>query len=186
MTFFEYALFSFGSLFIIIDPIAAVPAFLAMTARESVRDRLRTARTACIVAVGIIAGFGFMGPSLFHILGITMPAFQIAAALVLLVSGCGEAIGAGGAATEGSGKIVEEKRTVAAFRMLAAHHGIEVVIKDASIDSLTVEADDNLLPLVETKVENDVAGAPYGALDNAQPNPGHSRRQATIQCERHE
>jgi len=85
VTFFEYALFSFGSLFIIIDPIAAVPAFLAMTARESVGDRLRTARTACIVAVGIIAGFGFMGPSLFRILGITMPAFQIAAALVLLL-----------------------------------------------------------------------------------------------------
>ena len=85
MTLFEYALFSFGSLFIIIDPIAAVPAFLAMTARESTADRLRTARMACIVAVGILAGFGLVGPSLFHILGITMPAFQIAAALVLLL-----------------------------------------------------------------------------------------------------
>lgn len=85
MTLFEYTLFSFGSLFIIIDPIAAVPAFLAMTARESVAGRLRTARTACIVAVGILAGFGFAGPSLFRILGITMPAFQIAAALVLLL-----------------------------------------------------------------------------------------------------
>lgn len=85
MTLFEYTLFSFGSLFIIIDPIAAVPAFLAMTARESVPDRLRTARTACIVAVGILAGFGMAGPALFRILGITMPAFQIAAALVLLL-----------------------------------------------------------------------------------------------------
>lgn len=85
MSLFEYALFSFGSLFIIIDPIAAVPAFLTMTARESVPGRLRTARTACIVAVGILAGFGLAGPSLFRILGITMPAFQIAAALVLLL-----------------------------------------------------------------------------------------------------
>lgn len=85
MSLFEYALFSFGSLFIIIDPIAAVPAFLTMTARESVPSRLRTARTACIVAVGILAGFGLAGPSLFRILGITMPAFQIAAALVLLL-----------------------------------------------------------------------------------------------------
>src|SRR6478609_9963534 len=85
VSLFEYALFSFGSLFIIIDPIAAVPAFLTMTARESVPGRLRTARTACIVAVGILAGFGLAGPSLFRILGITMPAFQIAAALVLLL-----------------------------------------------------------------------------------------------------
>ncbi|MGH7208970.1 MAG: hypothetical protein ACREIL_06275 [Nitrospiraceae bacterium] len=32
----EHASFSFGSLFLIVDPIAAVPAFLAMTARDSV------------------------------------------------------------------------------------------------------------------------------------------------------
>ena len=85
MTLFEYTLLSFGSLFIIVDPIAAVPAFLAMTVRNSVADRLRTARTACLVAVGILTGFGLAGPSLFRILGITMPAFQIAAALVLLL-----------------------------------------------------------------------------------------------------
>jgi multiple antibiotic resistance protein len=85
VTLFEYTLLSFGSLFIIVDPIAAVPAFLAMTVRDSVADRLRTARTACLVAVGILTCFGLAGPSLFRILGITMPAFQIAAALVLLL-----------------------------------------------------------------------------------------------------
>ena len=85
MTLVEYALFSFGSLFIIVDPIAAIPAFLAMTARESVADRLRTARMACMVAVGILTGFALLGPWLFRVFGITMPAFQIAAALVLLL-----------------------------------------------------------------------------------------------------
>jgi len=81
----EYALFAFGSLFVIVDPIAAVPAFLAMTARASIEERLRTARVACLVAVGLLAGFAFAGQSLFKILGITMPAFQVAAALVLLL-----------------------------------------------------------------------------------------------------
>src|SRR5688572_789824 len=81
----EYALFAFGSLFVIVDPIAAVPAFIAMTARESVEQRLRTARTACLVAVGLLTGFAFLGQSLFGVLGITMPAFQIAAGLVLLL-----------------------------------------------------------------------------------------------------
>lgn len=85
MTLVEYALFSFGSLFIIVDPIAAVPAFLAMTARESVADRLRTARMACMMAVAILTGFALLGPWLFRVFGITMPAFQIAAALVLLL-----------------------------------------------------------------------------------------------------
>ncbi|HJU06197.1 MAG TPA: MarC family protein [Nitrospiraceae bacterium] len=81
----EYALFAFGSLFVIVDPIAAVPAFLAMTARESVEQRLRTARVACLVSVGLLTGFAFLGQSLFSILGITMPAFQVAAGLVLLL-----------------------------------------------------------------------------------------------------
>jgi multiple antibiotic resistance protein len=81
----EYALFAFGSLFVIVDPIAAVPAFLAMTARESVEQRLQTARVACLVTVGLLTGFAFLGQSLFNILGITMPAFQVAAGLVLLL-----------------------------------------------------------------------------------------------------
>jgi multiple antibiotic resistance protein len=81
----EYALFAFGSLFVIVDPIAAVPAFVAMTARDSVRDRLRTARVACLVAVGLLTGFAFLGQPLFRLLGITMPAFQVAGGLVLLL-----------------------------------------------------------------------------------------------------
>lgn len=81
----EYALFAFGSLFVIVDPIAAVPAFLVMTARESITERLRTARVACSVAVGLLAGFALLGQPLFRMLGISLPAFQVAAALVLLL-----------------------------------------------------------------------------------------------------
>ena len=40
MTLIEYALFAFSSLFVIVDPIAVVPAFLAMTPRDSVGQRL--------------------------------------------------------------------------------------------------------------------------------------------------
>jgi multiple antibiotic resistance protein len=81
----EYALFAFGSLFVIVDPIAAVPAFLAMTARQTVAERLYTARTACLVAVGLLIGFALIGQSLFRVLGITMQAFQVAAGLVLIL-----------------------------------------------------------------------------------------------------
>ncbi len=56
---------------------------------------------------------------------------------------------------EGSGHVVTEKRPAAPFRKLAAEQGVEVLIDDAAGDSFTVEADDNLLPLVETKVENE-------------------------------
>ena len=85
MTLAEYALLAFSSLFVIVDPIAAVPAFLAMTARDSVSQRLRMERVASLVAVGILAGFALAGQTLLNLLGITVPAIQVAGALVLLL-----------------------------------------------------------------------------------------------------
>ncbi len=85
MTLTEYALFAFSSLFVIVDPIAAVPAFVAMTARDTVAQRLRMARVACLVMVGFLTGFALVGQTLFNLLGITLPAIQVAGALVLLL-----------------------------------------------------------------------------------------------------
>jgi hypothetical protein len=59
---------------------------------------------------------------------------------------------AGDDVTEGSGHEAEEKRPVAAFHGVAVEHGIEATFEDGSSGELTVEADDNLLPLIETKV----------------------------------
>ncbi len=85
MTLAEYALFSFGSLFLIVDPIAAVPAFLAMTAQDTVAQRGRMAQVACLVTVGILAAFAFVGQSIFRVLGVSLPALQAAGGLVLLL-----------------------------------------------------------------------------------------------------
>jgi multiple antibiotic resistance protein len=85
MTLTEYALFAFSSLFVIVDPVAAVPAFVAMTSRDTVSQRLRMARVACLVMVGLLTGFALVGQSLLHLLGITLPAIQVAGALVLLL-----------------------------------------------------------------------------------------------------
>ena len=74
MDLIEYGLFAFSSLFVIVDPIAAVPAFLAMTQRDSVAQRLRTARMACVVVVGFLTGFALLGQAIFKLLGITLPA----------------------------------------------------------------------------------------------------------------
>ncbi len=85
MTLTEYAVLAFSSLFVVVDPIATVPAFLAMTARDSIGQRLRMARTACLVAAGILTVFTLIGQWLFTLLGITLPAIQVAGALVLLL-----------------------------------------------------------------------------------------------------
>ena len=85
MTLTEYTVLAFSSLFVIVDPIATVPAFLAMTARDTIGQRLHMARVACLVAIGILAGFALAGQFLFSLLGITLPAVQVAGALVLLL-----------------------------------------------------------------------------------------------------
>ncbi len=82
----EYAFLTFGSLFAIVDPFAAVPPFLAMTARESSVARRRIARTACMTCAGVMGLFAALGPTIFKLFGITLPAFQIAGGLVLLLS----------------------------------------------------------------------------------------------------
>ena len=85
MTLTEYALFAFSSLFVIVDPVAAVPAFVAMTSHDTVAQRLRMARVACLAMVGLLTGFALVGQTLFNLLGITLPAIQVAGALVLLL-----------------------------------------------------------------------------------------------------
>ena len=85
MTLGEYLLLAFSSLFVIVDPIAIVPAFLAMTHDDAVERRIRTARVACLVAALVLMAFALGGPGLLEVLGITMPAFQIAGSILLLL-----------------------------------------------------------------------------------------------------
>ncbi len=81
----EYILLAASSLFVIIDPLAAVPAFLAMTPTDTPEQRIRMARLACCVTAGVLLAFAIAGKWIFKFLGITMPAFQLAASIVLLL-----------------------------------------------------------------------------------------------------
>ena len=85
MSLLEYSLLAASSLFVIVDPFAVIPAFIAMTPNDSPAERARMAKIACLVVAGVLLGFGFAGKWIFQFLGITMPAFQIAASIVLLL-----------------------------------------------------------------------------------------------------
>jgi len=74
-----------SSLFVIVDPLAVVPAFLAMTPNDTAEQRIRTARLACCVTAGVLLLFSVAGQLVFRVMGITMPAFQIAASILLLI-----------------------------------------------------------------------------------------------------
>ena len=81
----EFALLAFSSLFVIVDPIAVVPAFLGMTPHDTPAQRERMARLASLVMAGVLLTFALTGQLLFKLLGITLPAFQIAGSIVLLL-----------------------------------------------------------------------------------------------------
>ena len=81
----EFGLLAGGSLFAIVNPVAAVPAFLAMTEHDSPAERLRMARTACLTCAGILLSFAILGQTIFKVFGITLPSFQIAGGLILLL-----------------------------------------------------------------------------------------------------
>ena len=85
MSFPEYIFLAVSSLFVIVDPLAVVPAFLAMTPTDTPQQRIKMARLACCVSAGLLLAFAIAGKWIFKFLGITMPAFQLAASVVLLL-----------------------------------------------------------------------------------------------------
>jgi multiple antibiotic resistance protein len=80
-----FILLAFSSLFVIVDSIGTIPAFLAMTPSNTPEERARMARLACTVATGILLFFSLTGMTIFKVFGITLPAFQIAGSLLLLL-----------------------------------------------------------------------------------------------------
>jgi multiple antibiotic resistance protein len=80
----EFTLLAFSSLFAVLDPIAVVPAFIAMTATDTPAAKLRMARLACSVAAGVLVLFAAAGNLIFKVMGITLPAFQLAGSILLL------------------------------------------------------------------------------------------------------
>ncbi len=85
MTLPEYILLAASSLFVIVDPVATIPAFIAMTPNDTPAERIRMARLASFVMAGVLLAFAIAGKLIFKFLGLTMPAFQIAASIVLLL-----------------------------------------------------------------------------------------------------
>jgi multiple antibiotic resistance protein len=78
-----YAIASFASLFAIVDPFAALPVYLALTARETEPRRRLIAKRAAFTTFAVMALFGGTGQVLFHFFGISIAAFKIAGGLLL-------------------------------------------------------------------------------------------------------
>ena len=73
----------FPSLFSIVDPLAAVPIFLALAGSEDVAAQRRTAVRATVTATVILSLFALLGTHIFKFFGITIPAFKMAGGVLL-------------------------------------------------------------------------------------------------------
>ena len=81
----DFAVLSFTSLFVIVDPVGLIPSFLAMTQKNTTPERIRMAQLASLITFGILILSFFFGQRLLTVFGITLPAFEIAGGIVLLL-----------------------------------------------------------------------------------------------------
>jgi multiple antibiotic resistance protein len=74
------------TLFVIIDPIALVPLFIALTQGMDSTTRRTVGRRAGIVAIGLLTLFGLLGETILDVVGISMPAFRISGGILLFLT----------------------------------------------------------------------------------------------------
>src|SRR4051794_2518396 len=83
----KYSLVALSSVFFLVDPFAALPSFLAITSEQTRERRRIVARKACLTCFFVLTGFALAGRFIFNALGITLPAFEIAGGIILLLIG---------------------------------------------------------------------------------------------------
>lgn len=81
-----YMITAFVTLFVVIDPIALTPIFLALTPGMSPQERARIALRAVLVAGLLLALFAFFGKAVLGFIGISMPAFRVAGGILLFLT----------------------------------------------------------------------------------------------------
>ena len=81
----NFALSSFITFFIIVDPIVNVPLFRAFLSDLDQKTRQNMVKKAVIVAAVVLVIFTLAGNTIFHFLGIEMYSFRIAGGIILLI-----------------------------------------------------------------------------------------------------
>jgi multiple antibiotic resistance protein len=86
-------IYSFAALFIILDPLLSVPIFAAMTKGQPAAEIHKQAFIAVAVAGGLMYLFLIFNKTIFDILGLNLPSFQIAGGILLFLLGIQYALG---------------------------------------------------------------------------------------------
>jgi multiple antibiotic resistance protein len=83
----RFSLLALSSIFFLVDPFAALPTFLAVTAGVDAQRRRKMAWKASVTALVVLSAFAVAGQYIFRMFGITLPAFEIAGGVILLLIG---------------------------------------------------------------------------------------------------
>jgi multiple antibiotic resistance protein len=79
-----FAIQSFVTLFVIMDPPGATPVFLALVSDRSPKERIRLAWQAAAISLIVIASFALFGQFVLEYMKVSMEALQAAGGLLLL------------------------------------------------------------------------------------------------------
>ena len=83
----RFSLLALSSIFFLVDPFAALPTFLAITEGADPVRRRRVAGKGALTALIVLGTFAFTGEAIFRLFGITLPAFELAGGIILLLIG---------------------------------------------------------------------------------------------------
>ena len=83
----RFSVLAFSSILFLVDPLSAMPTFLAVTGDAGPDGRRAMARKASITAFVVLTIFAIAGRFIFRMFGITLQAFEIAGGVILLLIG---------------------------------------------------------------------------------------------------
>jgi MarC family membrane protein len=130
----QFCLVAFTSIFVLVDPIAAVPTFLVMSHADPVRRQQMAVKASwtCFIVLSV---FAVAGTFIFQMFGITLPAFRIAGGVVLGLIGLDMLRGQRSPTKETPGEAMEgaEKEDAGIIPL-----GIPMLAGPGSISSVTV------------------------------------------------
>ena len=83
----RFSVLALSSIFFLVDPLAAIPSFLAMSEGADQARRRRMARKGALTCLIVLTAFAVAGQLIFRLFGITLAAFEIAGGVILLLIG---------------------------------------------------------------------------------------------------
>lgn len=126
------------ALFVIMDPFASLPVFIALTRKASAEQKSEAANVATLVAGGVLIAFTLAGPPFLALIGVTMESFMIGGGIMLLLIAASMVLGfsyeqtenqrVGAAAVLIGVPLITGPGAMTTATIMAANYGLDTVL----------------------------------------------------------